>query len=158
MSVEIDDRGAVTSGGRPVDYATAYGWAVDSPETITELVHDTKAFVTVIAAAEQAGPEEQAAAVRQAFAAGVPRAPGASWSAAAPPEGAPQQAAAPEAAAPGTGPQEPGTDGAAPQEPGTDGAAPQEPDAEGSDTEGPASQGTATEGPAAQEPAAGQRR
>ncbi|MGX5357425.1 hypothetical protein [Kocuria sp. KH4] len=147
MSVEIDDRGAVTSGGRPVDYATAYGWAVDSPETITELVHDTKAFVTVIAAAEQAGPEEQAAAVRQAFAAGVPRVPGASWSAAAPPEGAPQQAAAPEAA-PGTGPQEPATEGPALQEPATEGPA----------AEGTASQGPATEGPAAQEPAAGRCR
>lgn len=82
MSVGIDEQGTVTVGGRPVDYATAYGWAVDSPETITELVQDTKAFVTVIAAAEHAGPEEQAAAVRQAFAAGVPREPEASWSAA----------------------------------------------------------------------------
>lgn len=83
MSVEIDEHGTVTAGGRPVDYATAYDWCVDSPETITELVQDTKAFVTVIAAAEQAAPEEQAEAVRQAFAAGVPRDPGASWTAAA---------------------------------------------------------------------------
>lgn len=79
MSVEIDERGTVTADGRPVDYATAYAWCVDSPETITELVHDTKAFATVIAAAEHAGPEEQAEAVRQAFAAGTPREPGASW-------------------------------------------------------------------------------
>lgn len=83
MSVEIDEHGTVTAGGRPVDYATAYAWCVDSPETITELVQDTKAFVMVIAAAEQAAPEEQAEAVRQAFAAGVPRDPGASWTAAA---------------------------------------------------------------------------
>ncbi|MEX5271603.1 hypothetical protein [Kocuria sabuli] len=80
MSVGIDEQGTVTVSGRPVDYATAYGWAVDSPETITELVQDTKAFVTVIAAAENASPEEQAAAVRQAFAAGVPREPDSSWS------------------------------------------------------------------------------
>lgn len=79
MSVEIDEHGTVTVHGRPVDYATAYAWCVDSPETITELVQDTKAFATVIAAAEHAGPEEQAAAVRQAFLAGVPREPGASW-------------------------------------------------------------------------------
>ena len=79
MSVEIDERGTVIANGRPVDYATAYAWCVDSPETITELVHDTKAFATVIAAAEHAGPEEQAEAVRQAFAAGTPREPGASW-------------------------------------------------------------------------------
>lgn len=95
MSVGIDEQGTVTVGGRPVDYATAYGWAVDSPETITELVRDTKAFVTVIAAAEHASPEEQAAAVRQAFAAGVPREPEASWSAAQEPvsqESAPQEA------------------------------------------------------------------
>ncbi len=80
MSVEIDEHGTVTANGRPVDYATAYAWCVDSPETITELVRDTKAFVTVIAAAEHASPEEQAAAVRQAFAAGVPREPDSSWS------------------------------------------------------------------------------
>ncbi|MFI7581077.1 hypothetical protein [Kocuria kalidii] len=86
MSVEIDECGTVTAGGRPVDYATAYAWCVDSPETITELVQDTKAFATVIAAAEHAGPEEQAEAVRQAFAAGVPRRPGATWTGAAPPE------------------------------------------------------------------------
>lgn len=79
MSVEIDEHGTVTANGRPVDYATAYAWCVDSPETITELVQDTKAFATVIAAAEHAGPEEQAEAVRQAFVAGVPREPGASW-------------------------------------------------------------------------------
>lgn len=79
MSVEIDEQGIVTAGGRAVDYATAYRWCVDSPETITELVRDTKAFVTVIAAAEHSGPAEQAAAVRQAFAAGVPRQPGATW-------------------------------------------------------------------------------
>ena len=79
MSVEIDEHGTVTANGRPVDYATAYAWCVDSPETITELVRDTKAFATVIAAAEHAGPEEQAEAVRRAFAAGVPRQPGASW-------------------------------------------------------------------------------
>lgn len=105
MSVGIDEQGTVTAGGRPVDYATAYGWAVDSPETITELVQDTKAFVTVIAAAETASPEEQAAAVRQAFVAGVPREPEATWSAAAqetapqepvPEESAPQEASAEE--------------------------------------------------------------
>jgi hypothetical protein len=79
MSVQIDEHGAVTANGRPVDYATAYGWCVDSPETITGLVRDTKAFVTVIAAAEHAGPEEQAAAVRQAFVAGVPKDPGVTW-------------------------------------------------------------------------------
>ncbi|GAA1763040.1 hypothetical protein [Kocuria aegyptia] len=86
MSLEIDEHGTVTAGGRPVDYATAYAWCVDSPETITELVQDTKAFATVIAAAEHAGPEEQAEAVRRAFAAGVPRDPGASWAGATPPE------------------------------------------------------------------------
>ncbi len=99
MSVGIDEQGTVTVGGRPVDYATAYGWAVDSPETITELVRDTKAFVTVIAAAENASPEEQAAAVRQAFAAGVPREPEATWPAAqetAPQETTPQDTAAEE--------------------------------------------------------------
>ena len=52
MSVEIDEHGTVLANGRPVDYATAYAWCVDSPETITELVQDTKAFATVIAAAE----------------------------------------------------------------------------------------------------------
>ena len=86
MSVEIDEHGTVTANGRPVDYATAYAWCVDSPETITELVQDTKAFATVIAAAEHAGPEEQAEAVRQAFVAGVPREPGASWVGATRPE------------------------------------------------------------------------
>ncbi|KLU09418.1 hypothetical protein [Kocuria sp. SM24M-10] len=129
MSVEIDDQGTVTSGGRPVDYATAYGWAVDSPETITDLVHDTKAFVTVIAAAEHAGPEEQAAAVRKAFAAGVPRAPGASWAAAAAQETAPQETVPSEPAAsdPDAGSPEPATSDTAPQEPAADAAAPQEP-------------------------------
>lgn len=102
MSVGIDEQGTVTAGGRPVDYATAYGWAVDSPETITELVQDTKAFVTVIAAAENASPEEQAAAVRQAFVAGVPREPEATWSAAqetAPQEPVPEESAPQEASA-----------------------------------------------------------
>ena len=84
MSVEIDEQGIVTADGRAVDYATAYRWCVDSPETITELVQDTKAFAVVIAAAEHSGPEEQAAAVRQAFVAGVPRRPGATWAGAAP--------------------------------------------------------------------------
>ncbi|OLT10186.1 hypothetical protein BJF77_00140 [Kocuria sp. CNJ-770] len=117
-----------------MDYATAYGWAVDSPETITDLVHDTKAFVTVIAAAEHAGPEEQAAAVRKAFAAGVPRAPGASWAAAAAQETAPQETASqetvpsePAASDPDAGSPEPATSDTAPQEPAADAAAPQEP-------------------------------
>lgn len=79
MTVELDEQGTVTAGGRPVDWATAYHWAVDSPETITDLVHDTRAFVTVLAEAEHAGPEEQAAAVPRAFAAGRPRRPGATW-------------------------------------------------------------------------------
>lgn len=91
MSVEIDEHGTVTANGRPVDYATAYAWCVDSPETITELVRDTKAFATVIAAAEHAGPEKQAEAVRRAFAAGVPRQPGASWTEATPPEPATEE-------------------------------------------------------------------
>lgn len=77
--VEIDEQGAVIANGRPVDYGTAYGWCLDAPETITELVRDTQAFATVIAEAEQCGPEEQAAAVRKAFVAGVPRQPGAGW-------------------------------------------------------------------------------
>ncbi|GEO96850.1 hypothetical protein [Kocuria turfanensis] len=117
MSVEIDDQGTVTSGGRPVDYATAYGWAVDSPETITDLVHDTKAFVTVIAAAEHASREEQAAAVRKAFAAGVPRQPGASWAAAAAQGTTPSE---PAASDPAAGPQEPVSEEGAPQEPAAD--------------------------------------
>lgn len=100
MSVEIDERGTVTAHGRTVDYATAYAWCVDSPETITELVQDTKAFATVIAAAEHAGPEEQSVAVRQAFAAGVPREPGASWTEATAAEAA---AGDPAAEAPATG-------------------------------------------------------
>ncbi|MCD1144519.1 hypothetical protein LQU92_04575 [Kocuria sp. LUK] len=79
MTVELDEQGTVTAGGRPVDWATAYHWAVDSPETITDLVHDTRAFVTVLAEAEHADPEEQAAAVPRAFAAGRPRRPGATW-------------------------------------------------------------------------------
>jgi hypothetical protein len=98
MSVEIDEHGTVTVNGRPVDYATAYAWCVDSPETITELVRDTKAFATVIAAAEHAGPEEQAEAVRRAFAAGVPRQPGASWTEATPPEPATEEPPAGESA------------------------------------------------------------
>ncbi|MEX5297446.1 hypothetical protein RCG67_01545 [Kocuria sp. CPCC 205292] len=109
MSVEIDEHGTVTANGRPVDYATAYAWCVDSPETITELVQDTKAFATVIAAAEHAGPEEQAEAVRQAFIAGVPREPGASWTDAVPPEPATDEPAT----------DEPSTDGPATDEPAT---------------------------------------
>ncbi|MGQ1838296.1 hypothetical protein ACT4S2_07530 [Kocuria turfanensis] len=132
MSVEIDDRGTVTSGGRPVDYATAYGWAVDSPETITDLVHDTKAFVTVIAAAEHASQEEQAAAVRKAFAAGVPRQPGASWAAAAAQGTTPSE---PAASDPAAGPQEPAdpmpsAQKTAPQEPVSEEGAPQDPAAD----------------------------
>jgi hypothetical protein len=88
MTVDIDECGTVTASGRPVDYATAYAWCLDSPETITELVLDTKAFALVIAAAEHCGPEEQAAAVRRAFAAGVPRRPGAGWIDAHGPDGA----------------------------------------------------------------------
>ena len=114
MSVGIDEQGTVTVGGRPVDYATAYGWAVDSPETITELVQDTKAFATVIAAAEHAGPEEQAEAVRQAFIAGVPREPGASWTDAVPPEPATDESAT----------DEPATDEPATGEPGPAGGDP----------------------------------
>ena len=64
MSVEIDERGTVTANGRPVDYATAYAWCVDSPETITELVHDTKAFATVIAHGVEAGTLSLAARER----------------------------------------------------------------------------------------------
>lgn len=91
MSVEIDEHGTVIANGRPVDYATAYAWCVDSPETITELVQDTKAFAMVIAAAEHAGPGEQAEAVRQAFAAGVPRQPGPSWTGTTQPEPATEE-------------------------------------------------------------------
>lgn len=79
MSVGIDEQGTVTVGGRPVDYATAYGWCVDNPERITSLVEDTRAFVVVIAGAESAPPEQREAAVAEAFAAGRPKAPGASW-------------------------------------------------------------------------------
>ncbi|MFI7482123.1 hypothetical protein ACH9EU_06860 [Kocuria sp. M1R5S2] len=93
MSVDIDEHGTVTANGRTVDYPTAYGWCLDSPETITELVLDTQAFATVIAEAEHAGPEEQAAAVRRAFEAGVPRTPGAGWPAAPPREPAREEAA-----------------------------------------------------------------
>ncbi|NVC22253.1 hypothetical protein E7Z53_02115 [Kocuria salina] len=124
MSVEIDERGTVTADGRPVDYATAYAWCVDSPETITELVHDTKAFATVIAAAEHAGPEEQAEAVRQAFAAGTPREPGASWTEAASAEPMTEEPAA----------EEPTTEEPLTQEPPLTG----EPAAEESVTEEPA--------------------
>lgn len=126
MSVEIDERGTVTADGRPVDYATAYAWCVDSPETITELVHDTKAFATVIAAAEHAGPEEQAEAVRQAFAAGTPREPGASWTEAASAE--------------------PMTEEPAAEEPTTEEPLTQEP---------PLTGGPAAEEPVTEEPAAG---
>ncbi|WP_211309895.1 hypothetical protein [Kocuria rosea] len=126
MSVEIDERGTVTANGRPVDYATAYAWCVDSPETITELVHDTKAFATVIAAAEHAGPEEQAEAVRQAFAAGTPREPGASWTEAASAE--------------------PMTEEPAAEEPTTEEPLTQEP---------PLTGGPAAEEPVTEEPAAG---
>ncbi|MGQ1799114.1 hypothetical protein ACT4S5_18560 [Kocuria oceani] len=80
MSVEIAEDGAVVAAGHRVDYATAHTWAVDNPEKITSLVEDTKAFVTVIAAAEAAPAEQQQAAVREAFAAGRPQQPGASWS------------------------------------------------------------------------------
>ncbi|MEX5304926.1 hypothetical protein RF644_04140 [Kocuria sp. CPCC 205258] len=124
MSVELDERGTVTANGRPVDYATAYAWCVDSPETITELVHDTKAFATVIAAAEHAGPEEQAEAVRQAFAAGTPREPGASWTEATSAEPVTEEPAA----------GEPVTEEPLPQEPPLTG----EPAAEESVTEEPA--------------------
>ena len=129
MSVEIDERGTVTADERPVDYATAYAWCVDSPETITELVHDTKAFATVIAAAEHAGPEEQAEAVRQAFAAGTPREPGASWTEATSAEPVAEEPAAEE---PTT--EEPTTEEPLTQEPPLTG----EPAAEESVTEEPA--------------------
>lgn len=81
MKVEITQEGVVLAGGRPVDYATAYAWCLDNPEKITDLVEDTQAFVEVIAAAETASLHEQSAAVREAFAAGRPRSPGASWNA-----------------------------------------------------------------------------
>ena len=80
MSVEIAKDGAVVAAGQHVDYATAYDWAVDNPEKITSLVEDTKAFVTVIAEAETAPAEQQQSAVHEAFAAGRPKRPGASWS------------------------------------------------------------------------------
>ncbi|MFF0944421.1 hypothetical protein ACFYE2_09360 [Kocuria sp. CPCC 205300] len=82
MSVEIAEDGAVVAAGQTVNYATAYDWAVDNPEKITVLVQDTKAFVTVIAEAEaEAAPaEQQQVAVREAFTAGRPQQPGASWS------------------------------------------------------------------------------
>ena len=80
MSVEITEDGAVVAAGQPVDYATAYTWAVDNPEKITSLVENTKAFVTVIAGAEAAPFEQQQFAVREAFIAGRPKQPGDSWS------------------------------------------------------------------------------
>ena len=79
MTVEINETGAVVAAGAPVDYATAYGWCVDNPERITSLVEDTRAFVVVIAGAESAPPEQREAAVAEAFAAGRPNVPGASW-------------------------------------------------------------------------------
>lgn len=79
MSVEITEDGGVLVDGSPVDYATAYAWCLDNPEKITDLVEDTKAFVEVIAGAEGASAGEQQAAVREAFTAGRPRSPGASW-------------------------------------------------------------------------------
>lgn len=79
MTVEISETGAVFAGGRTVDYATAYNWCVDSPETVTDLVEDSRAFALVIAAAETASCEQREAAVREAFAAGRPRRPGPSW-------------------------------------------------------------------------------
>jgi hypothetical protein len=79
VSVEIAEDGAVVAAGQPVDYATAYTWAVDDPEKITSLVEDTKTFVTVIAEAEAAAVEQQQSAVREAFAAGRPKQPGDSW-------------------------------------------------------------------------------
>ena len=81
MSVEFTEDGAVVAAGQPVDYATAYTWAVDNPEKITSLVEDTKAFVTVIADAETAPLERQQSAVREAFTAGRPKQPGDSWNA-----------------------------------------------------------------------------
>ncbi|MEX5236104.1 hypothetical protein [Kocuria arenosa] len=80
MSVEIAEDGAVLAAGQPVDYATAYTWAVDNPEKITSLVEDTKAFVTVIADAETAPVAQQQSAVLEAFTAGRPKQPGGSWS------------------------------------------------------------------------------
>ncbi|MEX5303276.1 hypothetical protein [Kocuria sabuli] len=79
MSVEIAEDGTVVAAGHPVDYATVYTWAVDNPEMITALVQDTKAFVTVVAAAEAAPVEQQQVAVREAFTAGRPQQPGVSW-------------------------------------------------------------------------------
>ena len=81
MSVEITEVGVVVAAGQPVDYATAFSWAVDNPEKITSLVEDTKAFVTVIADAETAPLERQQSAVREAFTAGRPKQPGDSWNA-----------------------------------------------------------------------------
>jgi hypothetical protein len=79
VSVEITEDGAVVAAGHPVDYTTAYTWAVDNPEKITSLVEDTKAFVTVIADDETAPLDRQQSAVREAFTAGRPKQPGASW-------------------------------------------------------------------------------
>lgn len=81
MSLELDMDGAVVADGQVVDYATAYRWCLDSPETITELVQNTKEFATVIAAAEHQDAGQQAAAVRQACVAGRPRRPGTTWGA-----------------------------------------------------------------------------
>lgn len=81
MSLELDADGTVIADGRVVDYATAYRWCVDSPETITDLVRNTKAFAMVIAGAEQQDEQTQAAAVREAFTVGEPRSPGDTWGA-----------------------------------------------------------------------------
>lgn len=80
MTVEINETGAVVADGTTVDYATAYDWCVDNPEKITGLVEDTAAFAHVIAEAENAPADQQEAAVAMAFAAGVPKRPGVSWS------------------------------------------------------------------------------
>lgn len=80
MSVEIAEGGTIVAAGHRVDYATAYDWVVDHPETITDLVEDTQAFVTVIAAAETAPIEQQLTAVREAFTAGWSKRPGTTWS------------------------------------------------------------------------------
>lgn len=80
MSVEIAKDGTVVAAGQPVDYATAYTWAVDNPEMITALVEDAKAFVTVIANAEAAPVQLPQVAVREAFTAGRPQQPGVPWS------------------------------------------------------------------------------
>jgi hypothetical protein len=84
VSVVVPEDPAVVAVGQPFAYATAYTWAVDNPEMITALVQDTKAFVTVIAAAEAAPAEHEQVAVREAFTAGRPQQSGASWSSWAP--------------------------------------------------------------------------